>query len=81
MQETKNDMNVMIYVKSVCCCVALPETFVTLSIRRLQARSAMEQETKNDMEAQNLDLRRQLAKLTTRLRKHPVFLGASLPDM
>ena len=49
--------------------------------RRLQARSAMEQETKNDMEAQNLDLRRQLAKLTTRLRKHPVFLGASLPDM
>ena len=46
--------------------------------RRLQARSAMEQETKNDMEAQNLDLRRQLAKLTTRLRKHPVFLDVSL---
>ena len=48
-QETKNDMNVMIYMKSVCCHVALPETLVTLSARRLPARSTMEQETKNDM--------------------------------
>ncbi|KAL8561181.1 hypothetical protein ACOMHN_029252 [Nucella lapillus] len=36
---------------------------------RLQALSAMDQETKEEMETQTLDLRRQLAKLTTRLHK------------
>ena len=41
--------SVMICMKNVCCHVALPETFVTLSTRRLQACSAMEQETMNVM--------------------------------
>ncbi|KAK7491639.1 hypothetical protein BaRGS_00017092 [Batillaria attramentaria] len=39
-------------------------------IERLKAVSAVEQETKDDMEAQTLELRRQLAKLTTRLHKY-----------
>ncbi|XP_076455304.1 uncharacterized protein LOC143289931 isoform X2 [Babylonia areolata] len=38
-------------------------------IERLQALMVMEQETKEEMETQSLDLRRQLAKLTTRLQK------------
>ena len=53
----------MIFLIYLCTCVHVSD------IRHLQAVSAVEQETKYDMETLNNDIRRQLAKMTSKCRK------------